>query len=69
MTLTRSDRRGSARGLPQRKEAFGRVPLALTWDNWDIRDTVGTTQRDIIAVRVGHGMSYPAPSLLVVHNE
>ena len=51
MTVTRSDQGSRARGLPQRKTAFGRVPLLLSLDKWDIRDTFGTTQRDRVAVR------------------
>jgi ribosomal protein L28 len=42
--LTHRDQSASARGLAQRKTAFGRVPLPLAWDKMghtgQIRDTL-----------------------------
>ncbi len=67
--MTQRDNGKPEREPPMVFGAFGPVPFPLNPGKWDIRDTAGTTERDIIAGCDRHGMSHPAPSLLVVHDE
>jgi hypothetical protein len=66
VTLTQSDNGNRVREPPQRKKAFGRVPLLLAWDKMGHTGQRWDTQRDIIAVRVGHGMSHPGVAASIV---